>query len=118
MSYIIMPDGQTDQIRILQDDFDLKLGESKTIEYRAFPAADASDIRWSSSDPEIVSVENGTVTALGYGFATITAKCGSASDSLEIEAYVSAESFDLVPAECGRRPDGNGGGNHSDAGNW
>lgn len=57
----------------------LKQGEEHTIELKAvFPSRKELDVRklaqWSSSDQEIVSVEDGVITAQQTGSATITAK--------------------------------------------
>ena len=39
-------------------------------------AVSGSNVTWTTSDPAVASVENGVVTAVGKGTATITASCG------------------------------------------
>ena len=52
-------------------------GSTVTLTATVLPA-DATDktVTWSSSDPAVATVDNGTVTAVGVGTATITAKAG------------------------------------------
>ena len=55
------------------DKLDLFTGESKTLTAKVEPAdATNQDVTWSSSDDTIATVEDGTVTAVGAGNATIT----------------------------------------------
>ncbi len=44
-----------------------------------------NNVSWASDHPEVISVENGTVTAKNYGKATITATSGTESASVSIE---------------------------------
>jgi hypothetical protein len=44
----------------------------------------AAEFTWTSSDPAIVAVSGGVVTALGYGDATVTARRGSSSASATV----------------------------------
>ncbi|MGN0647510.1 MAG: glycoside hydrolase family 9 protein [Oscillospiraceae bacterium] len=44
-----------------------------------------NNVSWESSEPTVISVENGTVTAHNYGKATITATSGTESASVSIE---------------------------------
>ena len=41
-------------------------------------------VRWSSDNPDAVRVDNGLVTVVGEGSATVTATCGGQSDSVLI----------------------------------
>ncbi|MDR2712931.1 MAG: Ig-like domain-containing protein, partial [Clostridiales bacterium] len=41
-------------------------------------------LSWSSSNTSVVTVNNGTITAVGAGSATITVKCGNASATCTI----------------------------------
>ncbi len=62
-------------------------GQSATITATAYKGANAvknAEIVWSSSDPETVSVENGTVRALRLGTATITATFGAITESASV----------------------------------
>lgn len=55
----------------------LKVGGTKTLSATVNPtSATDKTVTWSSSDATVAKVENGKVTALKAGTATITAKCG------------------------------------------
>ena len=84
----------------LPDDFRLICGQSHTIDVNIFPDTEHPTVIWTSSDPEIVYVENGIATAITSGTATITATMGDASDSVDITAYIVLENFELSAAEC------------------
>lgn len=58
-----------------------------------------SNIIWESSNPEIVSVDKGAITAISEGEATITAKTedGQVSDSINIIVYTQGE--DIEPPD-------------------
>ena len=51
---------------------ELVVGESFTLTATTTPAD--AEVIWSTSDEMIVTVENGTVTAISVGTATVTAK--------------------------------------------
>lgn len=51
-------------------------GTAVTLTATPTPADTTDTLTWESSDPTIVSVANGTLTPLGVGTVTITAKCG------------------------------------------
>ena len=56
------------------------------------------NVSWSSSDSNIASVNNGTVTAINAGDATITASCGgqSASCSVKVTKPASTYTFSIT----------------------
>lgn len=83
----------------LPDDFKLACGENRTISYTLFPDDHAAVI-WSSSNSQVVSVNNGTVTAHQPGIATITATVGTVSQNIQIEAFTEATSFELSVSEA------------------
>lgn len=58
--------------------------EALHIIYNPDNTTDLRDVEWSSSDATILSVENGKVTALKPGTATVTAKVGDKEVSCEI----------------------------------
>ncbi len=74
----------------------LSKGESATLKATVLPA-DATDpsVDWSSSAPEVASVENGVVTALAAGNAVITAAAGAYTASCSVEVSVPAASLTL-----------------------
>lgn len=53
---------------------DMLYGESKLLEVAVEPAENTEELTWESSAPEIVAVDNGTLTALGCGKATVYCK--------------------------------------------
>ena len=65
---------------------EMVVGSSETLHiiYNPENTTDLRDVEWSSSDATILSVENGKVTALKPGTATITAKVGEKTVSCEI----------------------------------
>ncbi|MBQ2541410.1 MAG: family 16 glycosylhydrolase [Paludibacteraceae bacterium] len=59
---------------------------------------DLSDVQWTSSDPAIVTVDKGVVTAVGVGFATVRASIKD--DYAECQVYVigkKGETLSLTP---------------------
>ena len=90
-----------DDIRtvVLEPDFRISSGESKKLSIDIFPN-DQPEVIWVSSDPSTLSVDNGVVTALSSGTATVTATVGTASASVTIEVYTAATGFTLSESEC------------------
>lgn len=74
-------------------------GKTKVLPLNVTPSDATADIVYSSSDENIATVENGVVTATGYGRAVITAKSGSSSDTIEISILKSARSISLDKTE-------------------
>lgn len=77
----------------------LAVGDELNIKADTFPYHSDAEIKWVSSDPEVVSVENGKLIALSVGEATITASHGDASDSVVVTTYMEVKSFDLAATE-------------------
>ncbi len=67
-----------DSIAFAEKDFELFRGDSRelTIIYNPANTTDSRTAKWESSDESVVKVENGIVTALKIGTATITATVG------------------------------------------
>ena len=82
----------------LEPDFRLAYEESRKIDISIFPD-DESAITWTSSNPAVVSVQSGVVTALANGTAEITATVGSVSGSMNIEVFTLATGFTLSHSE-------------------
>ena len=57
--------------------------------YTVTPEDTTDEIVWESSDTDVVTVENGAVTVVGIGTATITAACGNYSDSATVTVALS-----------------------------
>lgn len=80
-------------------DAELKVGETLTITAKVEPENTTDKVEWVSLYPEIASVENGVVTGLKEGIASIEAKAGKVMASCRLVI---------------RKADENGGGGGSD----
>ena len=78
----------------------LTLGETSTIEATITPAdADMKDLEWTSSDETIVTVDNGTITAIAEGTATITVKAKDGSEMSATCVVTVSNTQDSDPAD-------------------
>lgn len=66
---------------------ELEIGKTCVITPVIVPVQKNPVILWSSSAPEVASVENGVVKGIAPGMVTITAVCGNAQASVELEVY-------------------------------
>ena len=71
-------------------------GNSHTISYTVTPEDCMEPVSWSSSNPGIVSVEEGNITAHSKGVAQITATCGAYSAVMEVEVISDAPTVETV----------------------
>ena len=87
-------------IIINETDVTMKVGETKTLTVTVEPENTTDKVEWESLMPENATVENGVVTALQEGFASIVAKAGEvqATCRIFIEADGDEESFVIEPA--------------------
>lgn len=86
-----VPTPSVTKIKLSIDNSTIMKGSTNQIKLTLEPAGVTSDIVWSSSDNNVVYVEdNGKITGVNSGQATITAKTadGSVSDSIVITVYV------------------------------
>ena len=83
----------------LPEDMRLAVGERSTQMSAIFPENAGRSVFWRSSDPSVVSVENGVLTANAVGKATITASCDEVSDQLAVTVYLPPKSFALSEEE-------------------
>lgn len=66
------------------------------LEYEVSPSNTTDSISWTSSDTSVATVDNGVVTPVGIGTATITATCGSYSDTVSVTvAFAAILDFEL-----------------------
>ena len=81
----------------LPSDIKLDINAAKKIDISGDDAESVSSLlTWSSSDDSVVSVSsNGTVTALGYGKATISATDGNKTESCEITVNLAPTSVNI-----------------------
>ncbi len=68
-------------------DHEIELAENKSTKLTAktFPSNWKGNVEWSSSNPLVAEVQDGTVIWKGAGSCTITAKAGEASDSCRVK---------------------------------
>ncbi len=84
----------------MEQDFRLAIGDVRSLAYNVFPTYDNPIVTWSSSNPVVLTVENGVVTGLRPGNATVTAVCDQATASVTVTVYKPAVDFELLPAEA------------------
>lgn len=81
-----------ERVQLSQATAALQPGEALALTAEALPSdADCTDIAWASSDPAVASVDNGTVTAVAPGAATITASALDGSGATAACAVTVAE---------------------------
>lgn len=61
-------------ISLDQENLGLGIGESRLLTAAVNPSASKAPVTWTSDNPEVATVENGLVTAVAAGEATITAE--------------------------------------------
>ena len=62
-----------EQVTLQDSSLRVRIGTSKTLQVSVLPASANQAVTWISNNPAVVSVENGTITALRTGTATIRA---------------------------------------------
>ncbi len=95
---VYLQDIDLDAIRevTLPETLRIEYGHSEKAEPVIFPTHDHPTVTWTSSDRKVASVDaDGRITALRPGVATITARVGSASASVEVTCYARATGFEL-----------------------
>ncbi|HJA98721.1 MAG TPA: Ig-like domain-containing protein [Candidatus Alistipes avicola] len=81
-------DSEEDVVRttIMLDatEFSLEVGQTRTLEVTVTPDTEGVTIEWNSSNPSVATVQEGVVTAVAVGDATITANVGEAQASCQV----------------------------------
>lgn len=77
--------------------------ESKIVTATLTPSDTTDELSWTSTDANVASVENGTITIHGIGTATITATCGTQSASITI-SQTSLKAQYAIKIAAGCRP--------------
>lgn len=78
-------------LKLDKTELQLTVGQTATI------TADTDEkVEWSSSDEKIVTVKDGTVTAVAAGKATVTAKAGDAVGKCEVTVKASTEGLSVA----------------------
>lgn len=73
------------------------VGTTETLTATLTPADTTEAVTWSTSDSNVATVSNGTVTVVGVGTATITATCGSYSAACTVTARAFITGTNLYP---------------------
>ena len=79
-----------ESVKLNKQELKLAKGKTETLTVTIMPEDATHDktVTWISSDEAVATVENGKVTAVNIGKATITAKVGDFADELECELEV------------------------------
>lgn len=67
------------------------IGQTKQLTATTVPENTTDTIEWSSSDETRFTVENGLITCIGVGSATITATCGNQTATCAVTASVTVD---------------------------
>ena len=82
----VKPDSvSAESVTLSETTLTLEIGDTETLTATVTPADTTDTVEWSSSDETVATVENGVVTAVGRGTATITATAGGASATCTVE---------------------------------
>ena len=85
MDYQLPESEEAEALAMSQNELLLRAGEKQTLSVGPLPwNAPLGELTWSSSDESVATVENGVVTGVGNGYATITATAGELSASCEV----------------------------------
>lgn len=87
-------------ITLSQSDVQLEVGQTATLTVATEPAEAAGDaIEWQSDDDAVATVENGTITAVGEGEATVTAMSSDGEASAEARVTVTPAAVETPVAK-------------------
>lgn len=81
-------------IELDENTLDIEAGKSATLKATLAPEGANSSITWESSDTSVATVNNGKVTGVAAGTATITAKV---SDDIKAECAVTVSAAQALP---------------------
>jgi len=98
---------EVENIDINEEDITMYVGSSKNINYLLEPVNANQELNWSSSDNNIVLVDNGIIRAINRGEATIYVNVNDMSDSISVKVIdapllsinISDENIYLKPGE-------------------
>lgn len=92
-----VPEISITSIKLSIDNTTINKGSTNSIKIQVQPEQAKGEIVWESNNENVLTVENGIITAIGAGTATITARTqdGKISDSIEITVYSPVTSISL-----------------------
>lgn len=83
-------------ITLSSNELELGINQSQTLTATILPAnASHSGLIWTTSNPNVATVTNGLVTAVGAGKATITVECGGKTATCEVNVVKPVSSISL-----------------------
>lgn len=84
-----VPEISITSIKLSIDNTTINKGSTNSIKIQVQPEEAKGEIVWESSNENVLTVENGIITAIGAGTATITARTedGKISDSIDVTVY-------------------------------
>ena len=74
----------------------LEYGKTAKLTDTVIPSDSTDRVTWSSDKPEVATVENGNVTAMGIGSATITATAGNQKATCEVNVTKASQNGTLT----------------------
>ena len=86
------PPVPAESIELDKDTLEVKLGKTGVLTATVKPDDTTDTVEWESSDPEVATVEDGTVTGVKEGTATITATAGEKSATCTVTVVEAKES--------------------------
>lgn len=92
-----VPEISVTSIKLSIDNTTINKGSTNSIKIAIQPEEAKGEIVWESSNENVLTVENGIITAIGAGTATVTARTldGKVSDAIEITVYSKVTSISL-----------------------
>ena len=82
-------------IKLNANNTTMNIGDEMQINIQVEPSDAIGEVVWSSSDSNIVKVDDGKVTALSGGRATINARVGNVYDTLELLVYIPVRDINI-----------------------
>ena len=96
LDYTYAYDVPATKITLDKTTLSLEKGKSDTLVATVEPDYTSDKVVWSSSNEAVATVENGKITAVGGGKATITATAGKVSAACEVTVTVPAKGISLI----------------------
>lgn len=97
-----------ERVTLSEESLELQVGESHSLSYAVYPEdATVETVKWSSSDPSVVTVTDGVVTAVAAGEAVVSLKVNEVEARCTVSVpvpYIAVESISLSAKEITLAP--------------